>query len=80
MEGQMALEQFRAQQADMDRQMKIQVAMMEREGDMMELAGKREIDLEKIKAKLGEVAIKERGARQRIADEAEIKKRFGSGI
>jgi hypothetical protein len=65
---------------EMERQAKVAIASMSRDGDMMELAEKGKLTLEQIKAKLGEVAIKERGARQRIADEAAIKARFGSGI
>jgi hypothetical protein len=76
----MEIEQFRAQQAAEDRKLKRNVALLERESDMLELAARRDISLEQIKAKLGETSIRERGARQRIADEAQIKARFGSGI
>jgi hypothetical protein len=79
-EAEQAKLQANLQNAEAERQAKLAIAEMQRQGDMMELAEKGKLTLEQIKAKLGEVAIKERGARQRIADEAAIKARFGSGI
>lgn len=49
------------------------------QSDMMELAGKKEISLEQIKAKLGEVSIKERGANERFIAEREFALTAGEG-
>ena len=63
-----------------ERQIKELLARYGLQGDMMELAGKKELTLEQIKAKLGETAMRERGANDRFVAEKQIKAQFGSGI
>jgi hypothetical protein len=71
---------MKLQDAEADRQAKLVVADMERQGDMMELSAKQNMSLEQIKAKLGEVAIREKGQNERFAAEKRLKLQTGSGI
>lgn len=75
----MKLEQLLAdKERDRDAQMiKAEYAL---KGDMMQLAGKGELTLEQIKAKLAETALRERSANERFVAERKIKHQFGSGI
>jgi len=71
--------QLRLQSETEERQMKQVLAEFGLQSDMMELAGKKEISLEQIKAKLGEVSIKERGANERFIAEREFALTAGEG-
>lgn len=68
------------QENERERQVKLMLAQYGLKGDMMELAGRREISLEQIKAKLGETAMRERGNNERFVAEKQIKAQYGSGI
>ena len=67
------------QSEDQERKLKYVLAQMERDGDVMELAGKRELSIENIKAKLGESAMKERGQNERFLAEREFAVGPGNG-
>jgi len=62
-----------------DLQVKQMVAEYELQGDMLDLSSKKEITLEQIKAKLGEVSIKERGANERFLAEKNFALTAGGG-
>ncbi len=75
-----AVEQMRLEDKEKDRQLQMQLKQMEIQGDLQELALRKDLSLEQVKARLGELALRIRGDRQKIADEAQIKYRMGSGI
>lgn len=69
----------RAREATEERTLKQVLAEFGLQSDMMELAAKKELTLEQIKAKLGEVSIKERGANERFVAEREFALTAGDG-
>ena len=76
----MEIEKIRQMNNERDRALKLAIAEFEQKTAMLKLAAERELSLEQIKAQLGETALRERGASQRLQDEARIKAQFGSGI
>ena len=71
--------QYRAQFDSEERHMKQVLAEFGLQSDMMQLASQKELTLEQIKAKLGEVSIKERGANERFLAEREFALTAGDG-
>lgn len=71
--------QARYQSESEERRLKQVLAEFGLQSDMMELASKKELTLEQIKAKLGEVSIKERGQNERFIAEREFALTAGEG-
>jgi len=65
---------------ELNRQMKLQMAEIQRQIEMMRLAADNNIALEKIKADLAKVAAQETNKANLQANEAMIKQQFGSGL
>jgi len=72
--------QAKMQIATMEVENKRMMAELHLQESMMDLSGKRDVNLETIKAKLAEISIKERGANDRFKAEVEVKRAEGSGI
>lgn len=66
----LAVEQLRQQGRERDRQLQWSIAQMEAQQGLQELALRKDLSLEQVKARLGELAIKMRGDRQRLVEEA----------
>ena len=72
--------QIRVQEKQMDRDLKMAQHQDSLQFKLMELATNKEITAEQLKARIGELAIKLRGERQMLADEALVKDQYGSGL
>lgn len=75
----MQKQQGAMEESRMAAELKLQIAYLERESKMLELAAHKELTLEQIKAKLGETAIKERGSNERFLAEREFALTAGGG-
>lgn len=69
----------RSQSEERERDLKLILAKIGIQSDMMELAGRKEITLEQIKAKLGELTIKEQSATDRFLAERDFAETVGGG-
>ncbi|MEO5342214.1 MAG: hypothetical protein H7842_02550 [Gammaproteobacteria bacterium SHHR-1] len=72
--------QIRVQEKQLDRDVKLAQHQDSMQLKLMELATNKEMTAEQLKARLGELAIKLRGERQMLADEALVKELHGSGL
>lgn len=75
-----ALAQQRSQDAEYDRQARLQEKLVERDIEAMRLAAASKESFEKIKARLAEVVIVNRSKEQLFAQERQLKLAVGSGI
>ena len=73
-------QQLEMEKSQADRQARMMLAQQEHERALQEIAAKQQISMEQLRAQLGEAAIKIRGDRQLMQEEAQIKAQFGSGV
>lgn len=75
-----AIHREKMEDAEAERQLRRDMSLMERDTQMMKLSADQNIALDKIKAELSKVAMKEQGANARFTTEKELKLATGSGI